>query len=133
MSNDTKTPDKVERFDKKTVGLIGAMMWSMVQAFASTRGLTVKQERGKYTTDTYTWSVTFRTMTEAGAPGEFATAASRVGLPVDSWGKIFGSGGNRYKIVDIKTRNRKYPVIAEQVGTGKRYKFPVATVTMGLR
>jgi hypothetical protein len=35
----------------------------------------------------------------------------------------FKSSSGDFKIVDIKTKNRKYPVIAENVRTGKRYKW----------
>jgi hypothetical protein len=36
--------------------------------------------------------------------------------------------GSNYEITDIKTKNRKYPVIAIETRTKKSYKFSVDTV-----
>jgi len=47
-----------------------------------------------------------------------------VGFTQNVVGMSFISSGCSYKIVDIKTRNRKYPVIAER-SDGRKYKFPV--------
>jgi hypothetical protein len=34
----------------------------------------------------------------------------------------------KYEIVDIKTTNRKYPIICQQVFSGAQYKFGITTV-----
>jgi len=40
----------------------------------------------------------------------------------------FDFRGDKYEITDIKTQNRKYPVIATETKTKKGYKFSVDTV-----
>jgi hypothetical protein len=40
----------------------------------------------------------------------------------------FDFRGDKYEITDIKTQNRKYPVIATETRTKKGYKFSVDTV-----
>ena len=40
----------------------------------------------------------------------------------------FDFRGDKYEITDIKTKNRKYPVIATETRTKKSYKFSVDTV-----
>jgi hypothetical protein len=40
----------------------------------------------------------------------------------------FDFRGDKYEITDIKTKNRKYPVIATEIRTKKSYKFSVDTV-----
>ena len=44
-------------------------------------------------------------------------------------GKEFiGSRQKRYRIVQIKTRNPRYPIIAMDLSTERLYKFPVANI-----
>ena len=42
-------------------------------------------------------------------------------------GMTFSGTNGLYKIIDIKTRNRKYPIIAD-ASNGKSYKFSVAYI-----
>ena len=39
---------------------------------------------------------------------------------------------NKYRICGIKTRNRKYPILAKDTVSGKIFKFTVATVVRNL-
>ena len=43
-------------------------------------------------------------------------------------GMSFDFRGDKYEITDIKTKNRKYPVIALETRTKKSYKFSVDTI-----
>ena len=38
-------------------------------------------------------------------------------------GFSFHDGNSIYKVVGLKTKNRKYPIICESLGNGKRYKL----------
>jgi hypothetical protein len=40
------------------------------------------------------------------------------------FGTIVSYGGTHFKMIGFKSRNRKYPIIAENMTTGKKYKFP---------
>jgi len=40
----------------------------------------------------------------------------------------FGASEDTFKVVGLKTRNRKYPILAENLRTKKRYKFSVSSV-----
>ncbi len=44
----------------------------------------------------------------------------------------FDFRGDKYEITDIKTKNRKYPVIATETRTKKSYKFSVDTIKKAL-
>jgi len=46
------------------------------------------------------------------------------GLTEDDFGATFKYGGETYKIVGIKPRSKKYPLIVENE-KGKKYKMPV--------
>jgi hypothetical protein len=50
----------------------------------------------------------------------------------DLVGRTFKSGSRTYKVVEIKRQNHKYPVVAERLPDGKRFKFATATVEAGL-
>lgn len=52
----------------------------------------------------------------------FKTYAILYGLKEEDFGKSFKSNGHTYKIVGLKTKSGKYPVIAERED-GKKFKF----------
>ena len=55
----------------------------------------------------------------------FQRAARLYGLQPEDLGRVFRSpSGKRFKITGLNTRAHKYPIQAEEVGTGKRFKFP---------
>jgi len=62
---------------------------------------------------------------------EFKSLAVSYGLRPDDLGKEFIKNGNKYKIVGLKPRSHKYPVLAEC--NGKQFKFTAATVCSYLR
>jgi hypothetical protein len=51
-----------------------------------------------------------------------------VGFTQNVIGMTFDFRGDKYEITDIKTKNRKYPVIATEARTKKSYKFSVETI-----
>jgi hypothetical protein len=62
---------------------------------------------------------------------EFKKNATRVGLKADDLGREFQSRGETFKVTGLNLRARKYPVLAENVRTGKVYKFHQDTVKRG--
>ena len=53
----------------------------------------------------------------------FKEKCYKYGLKPEHLGRVFISGDNSFKIVGLKPRNRKYPVIAEKLSNGKSFKF----------
>lgn len=51
-----------------------------------------------------------------------------IGFTQNVIGMGFDFRGDKYEITDIKTKNRKYPVIATETRAKKSYKFSVDTV-----
>ena len=51
-----------------------------------------------------------------------------VGFTQNVIGMSFDFRGDKYEITDIKTKNRKYPVIAVENRTKKSYKFSVESI-----
>jgi len=128
-----KTMQKITAFDKESVGFLSAMLMSMLKAAAREFGVTVKNEGGRYSPSSYTLRITFKILDPiTGMPADFPMKAAKIGIPKDCWGKTFFGAGplsEEYRIVDVKTRNRKYPVIAETLESpAKRYKFTARLV-----
>jgi hypothetical protein len=64
---------------------------------------------------------------------EFGAYAHAYGLEPSDFGAEFTTGtGRTYRITGIAPRRRKYPISAEEVKTGKGYKFPALTVSRAL-
>jgi hypothetical protein len=51
-----------------------------------------------------------------------------IGFTQNVIGMTFDFRGDKYEITDIKTKNRKYPVIAVETRTKKSFKFDVNTI-----
>jgi hypothetical protein len=43
-------------------------------------------------------------------------------------GTVFKLDGEPHKIIGFNTRSRKYPIMGEEVNTGKKYKFSVEAI-----
>lgn len=81
--------------------------------------------------NTYTAKLT---ITEAANPNrdkEYEALCRKVGFTQNVIGREFEKGGTLYQIVNIKPRNRKYPVIAAS-RLGQLYKFSVEGVKKSL-
>ena len=117
---------KITNFTRANIDIFSDTVMSMLQAFGRKAGLEVTRESGRYSANTFTMKISFRVLAKdgSGKPADFDTKALRAGIFNDCWGKTFSQGGKTYKILDIKPRNRTYPVIAEDVRSGKSYKFP---------
>lgn len=51
------------------------------------------------------------------------------GLTGKEYGKTFFSNGRTYKVVGLKTSHPKFPIIGQDVKTGKQFKFTEAVVS----
>lgn len=64
----------------------------------------------------------------SGEEALFASAAKRIaGVSAEDYGRTFRNKGREFRIVELNTRAKKYPVIAE-TKRGARYKFPVSVI-----
>lgn len=53
-----------------------------------------------------------------------------IGLTPEDFGKIFMLNGVEYKIIGLKTNNRRFPIIASRIPDGKCFKFGDDTVKL---
>lgn len=74
----------------------------------------------------YTSKMTVKTLEKTEAVGDvYKAICKRLGFTQNIIGMRFQGTTGVYEIVDIKTKNRTYPIIAKQVSGIKTYKYSV--------
>jgi hypothetical protein len=70
--------------------------------------------------------MTVKTLEKTEAVGDvYKSICRRLGFTQNIIGMRFNGTNGVYEIVDIKTKNRTYPIIAKQVSGLKTYKYSV--------
>ena len=64
---------------------------------------------------------------------EFKMFAATYGLEPTDLYRTFTVRGTEYKITGLSTRKPKYPLLADRVRDGAKFKFPVDQVVMALK
>ncbi len=113
------------QIDRATAKLLGAEIQQALEAVAEKHGLTVSVRGGKYDDTMYAPKVEFKT--ESADEDQFNLYASWYGLE-GKYGEVFNSHGRVFKIEAIAPRSPKRPIICEEVGTDKRFKFEAEAV-----
>lgn len=104
-----------------------------LKAVAEKYGMVVTPKTGSIGMAEVTLKFAFTvTAAETGVPANFASRAKTLGLPEDCYGKTFKVGRIEYRISDINLNAPTYPVLAERVRDGRRFKFGSATVKFSL-
>ena len=86
-----------------------------------------------FTPQRYTASMTVTTLEKSERVESIMERTCRsIGFTQNVIGMTFDFRGDKYEITDIKTKNRKYPVIATEIRTKKGYKFSVETIRRAL-
>lgn len=107
---------------------------------AETHGLTVEGGDIRDTELRHSFAISFR----VGIPQEdgaiyspdkamFELLAPHFGLEPSDYGRTFRSKGGLFRIIAIHPNRPKYPVSAERMSDGQRFKFPAENVVMSLQ
>jgi hypothetical protein len=70
--------------------------------------------------------------TEEADKAEWDMYCGKFGMTPDMFGKSFSIAGKTYKIIGIKPKARKYPVVG-QVGSGGKYVFSSIDVVLSMK
>jgi hypothetical protein len=77
----------------------------------------------------YTSKMTVKTLEKTEAVGDvYKAICRRLGFTQNIIGMRFNGTNGVYEIIDIKTKNRTYPIIAKQVSGIKTYKYSVEQI-----
>ena len=123
----------MDTITRKNIRTIEKDAMEALQAVAEKHGLDISVVSGSFNPTCYKARLSFAVKGDNGVPKDFARNAERLGLDPNCYGKTFTTfSGKSFRITGINLRRRKYPVSAEQVSTGKSFKFPVSQVKFGL-
>ncbi len=64
---------------------------------------------------------------------EFLSKCGRYDLRMEDLGRLIRINGSVHKIIGLKVRNRKYPIITERQDNKKQYKLTAWQVTEAIR
>ena len=135
-----KRPTKVTRFDKPTLRAILDDAKEALGPVAEKYGLKLERKSCTYSEDECPVAFKFL-ITETDSNGNlmssdakaFVREASLYGLKGTDLGKEFRFRGDTYRISGLKPKSRKYPILGENVQTGKTFKFAAEDVAASLK
>lgn len=120
--------------NKKFVSQISDEALAALKKVAKAHGLTVTGGGGSFSDTDATLRFKF---TAPNAPTRdekiaenFKNGATLFGLKPEHFGAEFFVKGTVYKIVGLAPNRPKFPIIAERVKDGKKFKFPVSVKTL---
>ena len=129
----------IRKFDKSNVEDIRKDVVAAIQMALAKHGIEPTYQGGRYSPEKFSIKIDLNIMAESESgeemPASFPGDAARVGIPKNCYGLEFNYRGARYKVSGVKTRNRKYPVLAQcltGVGSGRIYKMDPGTVNRAL-
>jgi len=125
----------IKQFNRASCREVAEKVLAVLTPVAASFGLHVKKSPGSYTDNTYTMKIEFSTIDEEGIPKtgirrDYMFHCDYFGLKPEWLDKVFilDSTGESYKIIGLKPKSHKYPILAEDVITKKVFKFPAATI-----
>jgi hypothetical protein len=134
------THPTIQQFDGALVRKIMEETEKALKPIAEKYGLVLDRKGRTYHRDSCPVMYQFL-VKETGARGEVLTAAAkdfqkyaaRFGLAATDLGREFRRNGTFFRIVGMKPKSHKYPVLAMNVSTGKTFKFAAEDVETALK
>jgi len=131
----------INSFDRPACMHLRSQVIQALEKVASDLGIDVSCSGGRFSDIKYSakfeFSVKENKDGKSKNQAEFESFSFMYSLPKDALGKTFKvvdmAGADTYKITGIKPNSRKYPIIGEDLRTGKRYKFSAEQVRLGLK
>lgn len=130
----------LKQFDGTSVRKIHDEVRAALEPIAEKYGLVLDRKGSSYRRDALPVMMQFlikETDEDGNALGasakDFKKYAVMFGLKADDLGREFVTHGETFRITGLKPKSQKYPVLGENVRTGKTFKFPVETVKSGLK
>lgn len=124
----------MKEITKDNVGMIKTRILEALLPVGETLGLSFMFGSGDYNSNNFITKLEIMVDNEDGIAmsreaTDFQERAWEYGLNSGHLGATFITGeGSEYKIIGCKIKNRKYPIIAERVDSGNRYKFSAEIV-----
>ena len=116
----------INEFNRNNLDIMRTSINSKLAELESDFNIKIELGRISYSDNNFTSKVNCNLIKDGQVVETIATDFDRCkeawGLEF-SLGTTFISNNSTYKVLGLKPRNRKYPIIAEDISNGKRYKF----------
>ena len=104
---------------------------------AKKHGVHMELKNGRYSDNTFNFKLEGGVTNSDGSTvtkesEAFKLNAEMFGLSPENLFSTTTINGEQYKIMGLKTKNHKYPIITRNIKTGKTYKMPATMVKTGL-
>lgn len=125
----------MKRFEKFDKGNIKDARKILDEALNSLKdiGLDFKIGNIQYDSDTFNTKIT---ISISGADSEYTREFKKYhemyGFKLDMLDKVFKMGSKSYKLIGLKPRARKNPVLVKNINDGKLYRMDINIALMGL-
>lgn len=116
--------------DRRKFDQIHADVQNALDTVAKKHGLTLSL-RPRADSTCFRLAAEMQVTTASGEPVNYRALAKAIGVPEDSWGKVFDGG--KYRVTGISPSRPNYPIDGEAVRSGKKYKFKVEQAFPELR
>ena len=116
----------LKEFDRPSIKTLRKDIDNALKSVADKHGLSLQLGNIRFNEHSFTGKLEARVTENPGEPTmatDFKALSMSYGIPASYLHSIVTLNGKRYKIVGLKPRNRKYPIICEKTDNGKRYKF----------
>ncbi len=114
----------IKQFDKSNLKVVRGLINAVLTDALAEHGLSVNIGNISYSDNDFHCKLNVSCgSNEDAAKREFEKNAFSVGLKPDDYGRDFSFNGKMFKLIGIKPRSTKYPLVGID-GAGKRYKFP---------
>lgn len=109
-----------------------------LKELAELNGVSIRVDGGRFDHQNATLNIKIAVVNDEGEAydpmvEQFKLFAWSYQLSPDDLGKVFTFRGREYKITGLTTRRRKFPITADRVPDGRRFKFPANSVVQGLK
>lgn len=125
----------ITQFDRAACKTVADKALESLIPMAVSLGLHIRKLPGNYSGTTFTMKIEFSTIDEEGVANtgirkDYLFHCPWFNLKPEWLDKVFflDSTGESYKVIGLKPKSRKFPVLAEEVKSKKVYKFPATTV-----
>ena len=124
----------IKQFDRPTIRDLRDAVNKVLEPVAEEFGIGIKAGNASFTPTEVTLKLACGIknadgVVETKERQDFRLKAAFLGLSADDLDMEFDHhNGDRYKIVGMKPRSTKYPIICQRAKDGKQFKFPVNTI-----
>jgi hypothetical protein len=131
-----KTVRKLTSFDRPACRLIRERLEAILKPLAEELGVAITLGNARFSETTVNFKTEVAIIGENGAETksvrDFRRMAPVYGMKEEHLGLEFAFNGDTFKITGAQPSSRKYPILAQKIGTTKTFKFPSATVLFAL-